>query len=640
MKDNTLIVIITAFCTYLLFFLSENYLHVSGILALVSLGVYLGTFCKVHLTHSNDHAVHTIWSFVGFTLETLIFLITGTFIGAKVGEFDLSYIDLIKVLFFYFMLMVVRTVVIFIQLPFLNLVGKYSISKLSALILSYGGLRGAIALSLGMLVALDDRFNKDFQQVCLLYVVVVIICSVCINGMTIKFLMIQTGFLEEDVIKKNIKKSLSDLLFFTTHKKKLELGSKSEFGGVTWNSVDKLTKLDKFYEQKKKMNQDIDKMIPNINFESQIPVDIVRNLGQNDNSAPSTKLQNIKDADNKNSSETDEENKQQILSEVRFRVYRLIKHQIHEKRDNNECTSQVVRALKNVCDICAEHLQKEICIHEYSKIYISNHWILELVLKMSKIPLIGTLFSKSFASNIFFEFQFLETVNSCLERVEHELRLGSMDLFSPEIVKKVCEEMKQAILELEKLENSITLYFEEYVSFIKTKTAAYSLIQFQKQQINEFEHFGMIDEKEKEDWIALLDRQVVKVNRYKPQLNAQLKHKFVPLVLDFPLFSGLEDDEISAVLEVKAPKIIKKDTIIYSKDEPCDYLYLVNTGMVDEIYYDNDEGLENKEYKAYQKGKFSVLCIGNMTNPNKTNLCMVKAISDCKIFRIQKSKPI
>lgn len=162
MKDNTLIVIITAFCTYLLFFLSENYLHVSGILALVSLGVYLGTFCKVHLTHSNDHAVHTIWSFVGFTLETLIFLITGTFIGAKVGEFDLSYIDLIKVLFFYFMLMVVRTVVIFIQLPFLNLVGKYSISKLSALILSYGGLRGAIALSLGMLVALDDRFNKDF----------------------------------------------------------------------------------------------------------------------------------------------------------------------------------------------------------------------------------------------------------------------------------------------------------------------------------------------------------------------------------------------------------------------------------------------------------------------------------------------
>ena len=114
MKDNTLIVIITAFCTYLLFYVSENYLEVSGILGLVALGVYLGTFCKVHLTHSNDHAVHTIWSFVGFTLETLIFLITGTFIGGELSHISLTSWDILKALAFCPILMAVRTVLMFI----------------------------------------------------------------------------------------------------------------------------------------------------------------------------------------------------------------------------------------------------------------------------------------------------------------------------------------------------------------------------------------------------------------------------------------------------------------------------------------------------------------------------------------------
>ena len=114
MKDNTLIVIITAFCTYLMFYASENYLEVSGILGLVALGVYLGTFCKVHLTHSNDHAVHTIWSFVGFTLETLIFLITGTFIGGQIRNVSLTSMDVLKALAFCPILMVVRTVLMFV----------------------------------------------------------------------------------------------------------------------------------------------------------------------------------------------------------------------------------------------------------------------------------------------------------------------------------------------------------------------------------------------------------------------------------------------------------------------------------------------------------------------------------------------
>jgi NhaP-type Na+/H+ or K+/H+ antiporter len=198
------------FSTYLLFYWSETVFEVSGILALVSFGVYLGTFGKVHLSHKNDHAVHTVWSFMGFTLETLIFLITGTFVGEQIlniSKLSITPNDYWKAILFYPFVMLVRYVLMMIQRPLLNKMG-YEITKTSALILSYGGLRGAIALSLGLLVALDTFFSERFRDICLFYIFVIIMMTVLVNGLTMKFLMKKTGFLKEDPVKVKLKSNL------------------------------------------------------------------------------------------------------------------------------------------------------------------------------------------------------------------------------------------------------------------------------------------------------------------------------------------------------------------------------------------------------------------------------------------------
>lgn len=83
-----MVAIIIFVTCYFCFFISENYLHVSGILALVSLGVYMAGKLRINLSHEVDHTVHTVWGFVGFTLEALIFLISGTYIGAKYHEYE------------------------------------------------------------------------------------------------------------------------------------------------------------------------------------------------------------------------------------------------------------------------------------------------------------------------------------------------------------------------------------------------------------------------------------------------------------------------------------------------------------------------------------------------------------------------
>ena len=257
-----------------------------------------------------------------------------------------------------------------------------------------------------------------------------------------------------------------------------------EFSGAQWNNVEKLTKLSKYYERKKKEEEEEQKKLKEENNQSSTSK--AKNSKypnspefRNDNNSDSP---GIKDKDNdKECAEGNYQPTEEVLSELRFRVYRLIKHQIHEKRDANECTSEVVRALKNVCDICTEHIDKQICVNEYSKIYIGNHKFLELTFKLTKIPILGYFFTNSFASQIFFKYQFLETLTSCLKFVENELKYTKMNLFGKQTLDTVREEIKINILKLEKLANTITLYFDEYVGFIKTKTAAYTLIQFQKQ---------------------------------------------------------------------------------------------------------------------------------------------------------------
>jgi NhaP-type Na+/H+ or K+/H+ antiporter len=143
-------------------------------------------------------------------LETTIFFITGTFIGdlfTKLHTIKLEGSDVIKGLIFFPVLNLIRYLVMLLQLPILNKIG-YPISCTSALILSYGGLRGAIALSLAMLVFVDPHLSLDLRHLCLFYVVATIAFTVCINGMTIKFLMNITGFLDVDPIKDKMKNNV------------------------------------------------------------------------------------------------------------------------------------------------------------------------------------------------------------------------------------------------------------------------------------------------------------------------------------------------------------------------------------------------------------------------------------------------
>jgi len=72
----------TIFVSYLIFYCAENTaLHVSGILALVSLGLYMNKSGKTRISAESEHSVHHVWGYVGFMAENIIFILTGIIMG-------------------------------------------------------------------------------------------------------------------------------------------------------------------------------------------------------------------------------------------------------------------------------------------------------------------------------------------------------------------------------------------------------------------------------------------------------------------------------------------------------------------------------------------------------------------------------
>lgn len=144
---------VTVCMPYILFFICEHHsVHISGILALVAMGLYMTNKGRMRISTESDEAIHAIWHFIGFGAETLIFLLTGIILGETEYE-NFSWIWVLQLLGLYVLLHVIRFVGLLMMLPLMNLTG-YEINVKQVFLLAYSGLRGAVGLCLALIVKL------------------------------------------------------------------------------------------------------------------------------------------------------------------------------------------------------------------------------------------------------------------------------------------------------------------------------------------------------------------------------------------------------------------------------------------------------------------------------------------------------
>jgi NhaP-type Na+/H+ or K+/H+ antiporter len=176
---------LTIGAAYVTFFIAESF-HVSGVVALVALALAFSTWGKTRISPEVSHFLHKFWEMMAYMANTLIFLIVGIVIALHV-TWDSPQLWLTLGLL-YLLLIVIRGISVWSLSPILKRVGV-GFTKEKGAVLVWGGLRGAISLSLALSLAQDDAVPALLRDQILFLTAGIVVLTIVINGSTIEWLL-------------------------------------------------------------------------------------------------------------------------------------------------------------------------------------------------------------------------------------------------------------------------------------------------------------------------------------------------------------------------------------------------------------------------------------------------------------------
>jgi NhaP-type Na+/H+ or K+/H+ antiporter len=138
-----------------------EYFKSSGVLAVVVTGLCMSHGRGLAFTESAKHFLHEFWEMIGYLLNTMVFIISGTIIGRKWADDSnaVSTRDLTMGMIMYLWVHVARAVALLVAQPFVNKTvcggrcTSYDFDWRQSVVMWWGGLRGAVGLALGLIVA-------------------------------------------------------------------------------------------------------------------------------------------------------------------------------------------------------------------------------------------------------------------------------------------------------------------------------------------------------------------------------------------------------------------------------------------------------------------------------------------------------
>ena len=230
MVQNSVIIL----AAYLTFILSQYYLGVSGVIALVAFGLTVTYVGKPRLKPQVNTFMEHFWELLTYIANTLIFILVGIVIAEKV---DFSWSALGILLLLYVALNLIRFAMIMMLYPVMKRLG-YGLTKRESVILTWGGLRGALAMTLALMVSYTPAIPEDIRSQVLFFTAGIVTLTLCINATTMRGLLNRLGLTHipsaRTMLEYRIEKSVRE-----NSEKYLESLKKREaLEGANWNKVE------------------------------------------------------------------------------------------------------------------------------------------------------------------------------------------------------------------------------------------------------------------------------------------------------------------------------------------------------------------------------------------------------------------
>ena len=188
MIQNSVIIL----SAYLTFILSQYYLGVSGVIALLVFGLTITYVGKPRLKPQVNTFMESFWELLTYIANTLIFILVGIVIAEKV---DFSWSSFAILLLIYVCLNLFRFAMIMLLYPLMKRMG-YGLSKRESVILTWGGLRGALGMTLALMVSYTPAIPEDIRSQILFFTAGIVTLTLCVNATTTRWLLNKLGLIQ------------------------------------------------------------------------------------------------------------------------------------------------------------------------------------------------------------------------------------------------------------------------------------------------------------------------------------------------------------------------------------------------------------------------------------------------------------
>ncbi|GAB5358515.1 hypothetical protein AAMO2058_000464900 [Amorphochlora amoebiformis] len=472
---------ITLASAYFTFWVSESEdvgAHVSGVLAVVTLGLVMSKY-KSYISIASHETLHSFWEVLGYLINTLIFFVSGLLVAIRLfsGSENINGNDFGWLILLYVFLHIIRTTSIALLYPILVNLG-YGFDYKTGTVLVWGGLRGAVSLALALIIELDDNIDAKIKDRILFHTAGIVLLTITINGSTTSFLLKILGLTDSRAPERRAFRKALASISDKSDEITLKLRRNKNFVDANWNQVEKM--LPK-YEQKAR-----ELVIANTHIQEFEPTDEeYLRFGKAKRAA-------LKGSERKSFCPGDD-----MLEEMYHRLLTTMKADFHKYYESGNTTPQVIAIL----DEAAQTARDIRSINElwdllevYFKIpgYFScleNCWPW-----LARVVLLERL---SVAVEIVLAF-----LHAC--DAAHHLDKFFSDLSDKEGFEKIQKELNSVRVKAEAAHIEIQTSFPTVYRVMQTEKAARLILKEEEKVIKHLYHEGILQDREYDQMIGLV----------------------------------------------------------------------------------------------------------------------------------------
>jgi Na+/H+ antiporter len=181
---------LTLVLAYLSMLVAEALFHVSGVIAVVTAGLWMSSRGRLQVSPEVSHFLHRFWEMLSYLANTLIFFLVGLVIATQLQHARPA--DLVLIAVAFGGVMAIRTLLAFLFRPAMNRVAD-PVSAGETAVMAWGGLRGAVSLALALVVSRHPEVPAELGRQILLATAGVVLLTIVVGGSTMPWLLRRLG---------------------------------------------------------------------------------------------------------------------------------------------------------------------------------------------------------------------------------------------------------------------------------------------------------------------------------------------------------------------------------------------------------------------------------------------------------------